>query len=101
MNWRSRLPYIGFALVIALIAVDPRLNWTLFSKMESFTAQTPIAVLQDSKVLPRNIALKTFDPHRPDFTCVHEAPRVPHITIEGQALYQQGLLPNSPALWTE
>lgn len=99
MNWRRPLPYLGLALVITLIIADPRLNWTLFSKMEPFTAQTPIAVLHDSKVLPRNIALKTFDPHRPDFTCAHEAPRVPPVTNEGEALFQQGLLLTSPAMW--
>lgn len=99
MNWRRPLPYIALALVITLIALDPRLNWTLFSKMEPFTANTPIAVLQDSKVLPRNISLKTFDPNRPEFTCAHEASRVPPVTNEGEALFQQGLLLTSPAMW--
>jgi TPR repeat protein len=72
----------------------------LFAKpMEPFTAQTPVSVLQDSKVLPRNIALKTFDPHRPDFSCAYEATKVPPLTNEAEALFQQGLMLTSPGLW--
>jgi TPR repeat protein len=86
--------------VVAINAGDIRALFTdLFVPMEPFTAQTPIAVLQDSKVLPRNIPLKTFDPHRPDFTCAHEAAKVPPITNEAEALFQQGLMLTSPGMW--
>ncbi|APW36797.1 hypothetical protein RD110_05980 [Rhodoferax koreense] len=41
--------------------------------------------------LPRNMNLKAFDPHRPDFTCKHEADVNPPITAEADALFQRGM----------
>jgi hypothetical protein len=99
MNIRRSASLVAIPSVLALIALAFHLNFPHFFEMEPFTAQTPIAVLQDSKVLPRNIALKTFDPHRPDFTCAHEATKVPPITNEAEALFQQGLMLTSPGMW--
>jgi hypothetical protein len=41
--------------------------------------------------LPRNMSLKAFDPHRPDFTCKHEADVNPPITPEAYGLFQRGM----------
>lgn len=45
----------------------------------------------DHRTLPRNMKLKAFDPHRPDYTCVMEADVVPAPSAEAEALFQQGL----------
>jgi hypothetical protein len=49
--------------------------------------------------LPRNMKLKAFVPHRADFTCVHEAPKLPQITPEAENLFQQGMVATSYDLW--
>lgn len=49
--------------------------------------------------LPRNMNLKAFNPHRADFTCVHEATRLPPITAEAEQLFQQGLVVTNYDLW--
>lgn len=49
--------------------------------------------------LPRNMNLKAFNPHRADFTCVHEAPKLPPITNESEMLFQQGMVVTSNDLW--
>lgn len=41
--------------------------------------------------LPRNQTLKAFDPHRPDFTCVYEADKVPPIDPQAQAWFEEAL----------
>jgi TPR repeat protein len=41
--------------------------------------------------LPRNMKLKAFNPHRDGFSCVHEASKVPPITPEAQAWFEEGL----------
>jgi TPR repeat protein len=50
-------------------------------------------------LLPRNISLKAFDPHRKDFSCVHEADRVPPLDPEADTWFQQGLAVTSRDLW--
>ncbi|MBU7572506.1 MAG: sel1 repeat family protein [Hydrogenophaga sp.] len=42
--------------------------------------------------LPRNMKLTAFDPHRPEFECVHEATKVPPIDPEAQEWFEQGLV---------
>jgi len=49
--------------------------------------------------LPRNMNLKAFNPHRADFTCVHEAPKLSPITVEAEMLFQQGMVVTSYELW--
>ncbi len=49
--------------------------------------------------LPRNMRLKAFQPHRTDFTCVHEATKLPAITPEAERLFQQGMTVTSYELW--
>lgn len=51
--------------------------------------------------LPRNMRLKAFQPHRPDFTCVHEAAKLPPISDEAERLFQQGLIATSYDLWPD
>ncbi|WP_211468370.1 tetratricopeptide repeat protein [Collimonas silvisoli] len=41
--------------------------------------------------LPRNMALKTFDPHRKDFVCQYEVNNVPPIDAQAEAWFQEGL----------
>ena len=49
--------------------------------------------------LPRNMNLKAFNPHRADFTCVHEATKLPPIRPEAERLFQQGMTATSYELW--
>lgn len=49
--------------------------------------------------LPRNMNLKAFTPHRPDFTCTYEATKLPQITNESETLFQQGMVATSNELW--
>jgi len=51
--------------------------------------------------LPRNMSLKAFDPHRPDFECKHEADYVPPIDPEAEQWLQQGLALTSQLLWPD
>ncbi|APW36796.1 hypothetical protein RD110_05975 [Rhodoferax koreense] len=58
-----------------------------------FSAALALCVLAACNMsnLPRNMSLKAFDPHRPDFTCQHEADVNPPITPEADGLYQRGM----------
>lgn len=51
--------------------------------------------------LPRNMSLKAYDPHRPDFICKHEADVVPPIDPEAEQWLQQGLALTNGALWPD
>lgn len=51
--------------------------------------------------LPRNMSLKAFDPHRPDFVCKHEADVVPPIDPEAEQWLQQGLVLTNGTLWPD
>ena len=48
---------------------------------------------------PRHQALKTFDPHRKDFTCVYEANAVPPIDPEAEGWHQQAMYVTRSELW--
>ena len=67
--------------------------------MEPFTAQSSLAVLQDTSLLPRNINVMAFDPHRANFTCTHEATRVPPIKPEADALYWKAMVLTGQPQW--
>ena len=66
-----------------------------------FTAESDLATLSHSGVLPRNIPLKTFDPHRDaaQFVCRHQAERMAAPTPAAQALHEEAMQLTSPALW--
>ena len=66
-----------------------------------FTDTSDLAQLSAPGVLPRNIALKTFDPHRDAaaFTCRHQAERMTAPTPAAQALHDEAMQLTSPALW--
>jgi len=49
--------------------------------------------------LPRNMALKAFDPHRTSFGCKYESNEVPPIDSEAEAWFQEGLRVTSRDLW--
>jgi TPR repeat protein len=66
---------------------------------EPFTAQSDIALLSEEGVLPRNINLKTFEPHREAFTCEHATRRAPAWSAEAQERFEEGMALTSPALW--
>ena len=50
-------------------------------------------------VLPRNMALKAFDPHRTSFECKHEAKAVPPTDPEADAWFHEGMRLTSMDLW--
>ena len=66
-----------------------------------FTAQSDLALLSEPEVLPRNINLVAFDPHRDsnEFICRHAADHAPALTAQGQALHEQALTLTSDLLW--
>jgi uncharacterized protein len=66
---------------------------------EPFTAQSDIALLGQRGVLPRNINLKTFEPHREAFACAHAASVAPALSPQGQALFEEAMALSSPGLW--
>jgi len=74
-----------------------RLLFILFASLLTLTACPMNAKTTD--VLPRNMALKTFDPHRPSFECKHEASAVPPIDPEAEAWFQEGMRVTSRDLW--
>ena len=45
--------------------------------------------------LPRNMSLKSFDPHRPDFMCRHETEFNPPVAGEAEDLFRQGMAATS------
>jgi TPR repeat protein len=66
---------------------------------EPFTALSDLALLSEEGVLPRNINLKTFEPHREAFICEHAARRAPVWSAEAQERFEEGMSLTSPALW--
>lgn len=66
-----------------------------------FTAASDLSLLSAPKVLPRNISLKAFDPHRDatQFSCRLQAEQAPALTAEAQALHEEAMTLTSPALW--
>ncbi|NQE49396.1 SEL1-like repeat protein [Herbaspirillum rubrisubalbicans] len=51
------------------------------------------------KNLPRNMPLKTFDPHRKEFVCKYQDDVLPRIDEEAERWFQEGLALTSPSLW--
>lgn len=51
--------------------------------------------------LPRFTKLETFNPHRRDFVCKHEADANPPISAEAEALFQQALMLDNHDLWPQ
>lgn len=85
----------------------PILN--LARMLRGFALLLPIALASylltacdmDHRNLPRNMNLKAFDPHRPDFTCVQEADVVPAASPQAETLFQQGMAATSYELAPE
>lgn len=94
------VPVAFFASVfLILFAVYRLMQPTAYA--QPFTAQSDLALLSEKDVLPRNIHLKAFDPHRDavDFTCRMQAEHAPSLTPAAQALHEEALQLSSPALW--
>ena len=68
---------------------------------EPFTAQSDLVLLSEAGVLPRNIHLKTFEPHRDaaEFTCRHQAASAPALKPQAQAWHEQALTLTSGDRW--
>lgn len=70
---------------------------------EPFTAASDIQLLSEPDVLPRNINLKAFEPHRKEFVCALAEARTPKPAVaqaqQAQSLFEQGMALTSPALW--
>ncbi|WP_090141579.1 DUF6396 domain-containing protein [Limnohabitans sp. DM1] len=94
------VPVVFFASVfLILFAVYRLMLPTAYA--QPFTAQSDLALLAEKDVLPRNIHLKAFDPHRDaeGFTCRMQAEHAPKLTPAAQALHEEALQLSSPALW--
>lgn len=70
---------------------------------QPFTAASDIQLLSAEGVLPRNINLKAFEPHRKEFACALAEARTPKPAAnqaqQAQSLFEQGMALTSPALW--
>jgi hypothetical protein len=88
---------VAFVTLITLTGCKPMSTHKAYS--EPFTAVSDLALLKEEGVLPRNINLKAFEPHRAEFKCAAEADRVPAISSEAQALHDEAQANTSPALW--
>jgi len=76
---------------------------TPLAYQQPFTAQSDLTLLREPEVLPRNINLLAFDPHRDSnqFTCRHAADHAPALTTQAQALHEQAMTLTSGLLWPE
>lgn len=68
---------------------------------EPFTAPSDIALLSEEGVLPRNINLKTFEPHRDaaEFVCRQQAVSAPALTTDTQEMHEQAMAITSGDRW--
>jgi len=66
-----------------------------------FTAQSDLVLLSEKDVLPRNINLKTFDPHRDagEFVCRNQAASAPALTPQAQELHEHAMALTRGDLW--
>lgn len=88
----------GLLVLLTLAACKP-MNTQPQAYAEPFTAQSDLALLREPGVLPRNINLKAFEPHRADFACRHAEAVSPAITPQAQALHEQAMALTSYDLW--
>lgn len=95
-TWRARAVW---GLVVVLACATSMSSQAMSAYKTPFTAQSDLALLSEKGVLPRNINLKTFDPHRAEFVCAHAATKAPALKPEAQALFEEGMALTSPALW--
>ena len=93
----DRWTLVLLTLVSFLTACQP----TMQAYAEPFTAQSDLALLNEEGVLPRNINLKAFEPHRDatEFTCRHQAASAPVPTPQAQEWHEQALVLTSGDRW--
>ena len=89
--------FVVLTLVSFLTACQP----TMQAYAEPFTAQSDLVLLSEEGVLPRNIHLKTFEPHRnaAEFTCRHQAASAPALKPQAQEWHEQALTLTSGDRW--
>jgi len=73
-------------------------SWMTLSAFAISTALIPACSLSN---LPRNMTLKTFDPHREEFTCNYEKSAEPALNQEAEAWFRKGLALTSFDLWPD
>jgi uncharacterized protein len=95
IKWLPRLA-AALALCTLLTGCKP-MPTTAYS--QPFTAQSDLKLLSEAGILPRNINLKAFDPHRAEFPCAVATSRTPPISDEAQSLHNQAMMLTSPGLW--
>lgn len=97
MSSSIRRTLTALLLASSLIACKPPMK----AYAEPFTAPSDIALLSEAGVLPRNINLKTFEPHRDaaEFTCRHQAASAPAFTIDAQEMHEQAMAITSGERW--
>lgn len=95
------LPCDAAWVLIALLCLTLMACSRMNAYAEPFTAQSPLALLSEKGVLPRNINLKAFEPHRDagSFSCRMAGDHAPAITAQAQALHEEAMQLTSPALW--
>ena len=92
-----RWTLVLLTLISVLTACQPAMQ----AYAEPFTAQSDLALLSEEGVLPRNIHLKTFEPHRDaaGFTCRQQAASAPVPTPQAQEWHEQALTLTSGDRW--
>ncbi|MGY4145010.1 tetratricopeptide repeat protein [Variovorax sp. PvP013_2] len=94
---RAIVILLNFFLYATLNACKPDMQAYAYP----FTAQSDLAQLSEEGVLPRNINLKTFDPHRDagEFACRNQATSAPTLTPQAQELHEHAMTLTSGELW--
>ena len=94
---RSSTFFLTLFLCATLSACKPAMP----AYAHPFTAQSDLALLSEQGVLPRNINLKTFDPHRDasGFTCRNQAASAPALTLQAEEMHEQAMALTRGDLW--
>ena len=82
-----------------------RLSTVLLAGLAAFCVSKAFSVAHDQyrtiQDLPRNEKLPLFDPHRPAFTCVIEAKKVPPVDAQADAWFREAQALDDHDLWQE
>ncbi|RZA12917.1 MAG: sel1 repeat family protein, partial [Proteobacteria bacterium] len=94
---RSSTFFLTLFLCATLCACKPAMP----AYAHPFTSQSDLALLSEQGVLPRNINLKTFDPHRDasGFTCRNQAASAPALTLQAEEMHEQAMALTRGDLW--
>ena len=103
-SWHGRQPGarpVAVLLTVLLCATLCACKPAMPAYAHPFTSKSDLALLSEQGVLPRNINLKTFDPHRDasGFTCRNQAASAPALTLQAEEMHEQAMALTRGDLW--